>query len=180
MSSSLKDPSYILKLLSSNSEVDNIKGYSAFLIRTHWFNGAKPNDLKKVACKQLNVKSRNVLASFRKVEPALLWSSQDGLQVSKLRMVEAADNYGKLRSNNLPPVILWNFYDSQSIRLVIHDGHHRSYYSHRIGERVPAIVLEPLGNYVEMEQKLKYAFQIRKRVIDLPVSRTKYTSLFNK
>jgi hypothetical protein len=175
MSSSIRNPIKILELLNSKSESDKKKGYNAFLERTHWHKGAHINDLKKFACKQLNVKIRNVVASIKRIDPAFLWASQDGLESAKLKMVEAAHAYNQITNNEkFPPIIVWNFFDSQAIRYIVHDGHHRSYFSHRIGKRISAIVLEPVGNYAQMEDKFRYAFQIRIRVTDLPVSRTKH------
>ncbi|WP_371803908.1 hypothetical protein [Candidatus Lokiarchaeum ossiferum] len=177
---SLTNPVEILKLLNSKLEEDKSLGYEAFLRRTHWFSGTTANDLKQFACNQLNVKPRDVLASIKNIEPAFLWASQDGLETAKLKMVEAAHAYSKIIEASLPPVIVWNFFDSQAIRLIVHDGHHRTYYAHRNGIRIPAVILEPLGNYSKMEDKFRYAFQIRTRVIDLPVSRTKHFDIVTR
>ena len=176
----IRNPVEILKLLNSKAEEDKSRGYKAFLKRTHWVSGAKANDLKNFACKQLNVKPRHVMASMKRIEPAFLWASQDGLETAKLKMVEAANAYSKILEVNLPPVIVWNFFDSQAMRFIVHDGHHRSYFAHRNRIRIPAVVLEPLGNYSKLEDKFRYAFQIRTRVIDLPVSRTKQFNILTR
>ncbi|MHA1522617.1 MAG: hypothetical protein ACTSRK_20820 [Promethearchaeota archaeon] len=114
------------------------------------------------------------------IEPALLWASQDGLESAKLNMVEAAHSYVESIGEKLPPIIAWNFFDSQKMRLIVHDGHHRAYFFHRKRKRVRVVVLEPIGNYSLMEDKFRYAFQIRKRVIDLPVSKTQNFSIIVK
>lgn len=171
------NPSEIYHLLISKDQEENKLGYDSFLRRTHWFSGGTPEDLKNFACKQLNVKARYVIATMKFIEPAFLWASQDGLESAKLNMVEAAHAYVTSIGDTLPPIIAWNFFDSQKMRLIIHDGHHRAYFFHRIQKRVKTVVLEPIGNYSQMEDKFRYAFQIRKRVIDLPVSRTRNFSI---
>jgi hypothetical protein len=169
----IKNPVEIAKLLNSHDMDKKKRGYEAFLGRTHWVKGSSPEDLKVFACKQLNVNPRHVIASTKRIEPAYLWASQDGLESDKLKMVEAATEYFDLIGDKFPPIIVWNFYDSQKIRLIVHDGHHRSYYSHKFNRKLQAVILEPIGNYPLVEDKFRYAFQIRKRVIDLPVSRNR-------
>lgn len=173
----IKNPVEILLKLQSSDEEERKIGYNAFLNRTHWSKDSSIEDLKIFACQQLGVRPNAVMAELKKIDPAFLWASQDGLETAKLRMVEMAYNYGSRHELPIPPVIVWNFYDSQAIRLIVHDGHHRSYYSHRVRQRVSAVILEPIGNYEIMEKKFQYAFQIRTRVIDLPVSRTKKFSI---
>jgi hypothetical protein len=173
MSSSNTNPLEIYRLLNANSSEEKKCGYEAFLKRTHWFAGGQPDDLKKFACSQLNLHAQDVIASLKFLDPAFLWASQDGLESAKLKMVEAAFDYVTSIGEKFPPIIVWNFFDSQAMRLIVHDGHHRAYFFHRIGKRVNAVVLEPLGNYHEVEEKFRYAFQIRKRVTELPVSRTR-------
>ena len=173
-------PSEIYRLLISKDLQENQHGYASFLERTHWNAGQTPEDLKKFACTQLNIKARHVIASMKFIEPAFLWASQDGLESAKLNMVEAAHSYVQSIGESLPPIIAWNFYDSQTMRLIVHDGHHRAYFFHRIRKRVKVVVLEPIGNYEQMEDKFRYAFQIRKRVIDLPVSKTQNFSIVVK
>jgi len=169
----VKEPNSIIKLLNSNDENEKLLGYKSFLSRTHWFSAQTPEALKIFACNQLNVNPRYVLATFKKIEPAFLWASQDSLENKKLKMVEAAFHYVSSVKKEIPPIIVWNFFDSQKIRYVVHDGHHRSFYFYRFHKKVSAVVLEPLGNYHQMEEKFNYAFQIQKRVIDLPVTRQK-------
>ena len=180
MSSSAKNPLEIIQLFQSDNLIDRQKAYNAFLKRCHWDDHSTPEDLKILACKQLNVRSHEVFESVKMLEPALLWASQDGLESAKLKMVEAAAHYSKTISAKIPPIVVWNFFDSQAIRLILHDGHHRTFYQARKGKRVKAIVLEPIGNYHTLEDKFRYAFQIRKRVIDLPVSRTRTLSIVTK
>lgn len=169
----VKEPSDIIKLLNSSNEDEKILGYKSFLNRTHWFSAQTPEALKNFACNQLNVNPRYVLATFKKLEPAFLWASQDSLENKKLKMVEAAHDYVKSIKKEIPPIIVWNFFDSQKIRFIVHDGHHRTFYFYRFHKKVNAVILEPLGNYHQMEGKFNYAFQIQKRVIDLPVTRQK-------
>jgi hypothetical protein len=177
MTEEIKNPVLILqKLLGSTEEKKKI-GYQAFLRRTHWSETASIEDLKKFACVQLGLRTRHVLVEEKRIDPAFLWASQNGLETAKLRMVDAAFNYGERRHLPIPPIIVWNFFDSQAVRLIVHDGHHRAYYSHRVRKRVKAVILEPIGNYEVLEKKFRYAFQIRKRVIDLPVSRTQKFSI---
>ena len=161
----------IIKLLNSSNEDEKIIGYKSFLNRTHWFSAQTPEALKEFACNQLKVNPRYVLATFKKIEPALLWASQDSLENSKLKMVEAAYDYVKSIDEEIPPIIVWNFFDSQKLRYIIHDGHHRAFFAFRYHRKVKAVILEPLGNYHQLEEKFNYAFQIQKRVIDLPVTR---------
>jgi len=167
-----KKPKDIIKLINSSNEDERIIGYKSFLSRTHWFSAQTPEALKNFACNQLNVNPRYVLATgFKKIEPAFLYASQDSLENIKLKMVEAVHDYVKSIDEEIPPIIVWNFFDSQKIRYVVHDGHHRTFYFYRFHKKVNAVILEPLGNYHQMEEKFKYAFQIQKRVIDLPVTR---------
>ena len=166
-------PTEIYKLLISANSEDKQAGYRAFLLRTHWAAGSTADDLKNFACYQLNLHPRDVIASTKNFDASFLWASQDGLESAKLTMVEAAFEYVMSIGEKFPPIIVWNFFDSQAMRLVIHDGHHRAYFYHRIGKRVNAIVLEPLGNYHEVEDKFRFAFQLHKRVSELPVSRTR-------
>ena len=170
----VKEPNSIIKLLNSSNEDERTLGYKSFLNRTHWiFSAQTPEALKIFACNQLNVNPRYVLATFKKLEPSLLWASQDSLENKKLKMVAAAHDYVSSIKEEIPPIIVWNFFDSQKIRLIVHDGHHRSFFFYRFHKKVRALILEPLGNYHQMEEKFKYAFQIQKRVIDLPVTRQK-------
>ncbi len=178
--SSLKNPLEIIQLFKSTEITDRQRAYNAFVERCHWGEGVTPESLKILACKQLNVRPHEVFECVKLLEPALLWASQDGLESAKLKMVETAAHYSKSISARIPPIVVWNFYDSQAIRLVLHDGHHRTFYHARIGRRVKAIVLDPIGNYHIVEDKFRYAFQIRKRVIDLPVSRTRTFSIVTK
>lgn len=175
-----KNPVEILLKLQSSDEEVRKRGYDAFLRRTHWSANSTKEDLKIFACQQLGVRPNAVMAEMKKIDPAFLWASQDGLETAKLRMVEAAFTYGNRHNLPIPPIVVWNFFDSQAVRLIIHDGHHRSYYAHRVRERVSAVILEPIGNYSIMEDKFQYAFQIRTRVIDLPVSRTKKFTIVTK
>ena len=173
----VKDPKDIIKLINSSNEDEKIIGYNSFLSRTHWISAQTPEALKIFACNQLNVNPRYVLATgFKKIEPAFLYASQDSLENIKLKMVEAVHDYVKSIDEEIPPIIVWNFFDSQKIRFIVHDGHHRSFYFYRFHKKVSAVILEPLGNYHQMEEKFKFAFQIQKRVIDLPVTRQKTKS----
>jgi len=145
MASSLKNPLKIIQLFQSDNLTDREKAYDAFLERCHWRENPSAENLKILACKQLNVRPHEVFESVKLLEPALLWASQDGLESAKLKMVEAAAHYSKTISERIPPIIVWNFFDSQAIRLILHDGHHRTFYHARIGRRVKAVVLEPLA-----------------------------------
>ena len=173
----IKNPVIILQKLLGSTEEEKKIGFQAFLRRTHWSATATIENLKKFACVQLGVRPRHVIAEERRIDPAFFWASQNGLETAKLRMVEAAFTYGERRHLPIPPIIVWNFFDSQAVRLIVHDGHHRAYYSHRARKRVKTVVLEPIGNYELLEKKFRYAFQIRTRVIDLPVSRTQKFSI---
>jgi hypothetical protein len=171
----IRSPAEIAQLLNSGDEAKKELGITSFLNRTHWQYDSSPEDLKQFACKQLKLRSSEVLASkVKRIEPALLWASQDGLEADKLNMVEAAHNYFKTKNLSFPPILVWNFFDSQKMRMIMHDGHHRAYYCYRYGIKLYAVVLEPLGNYSKVEDKFRYAFQIQTRVIDLPVMRDQF------
>ncbi len=168
----IRSPAEIAQLLNSGEEAKRELGIKSFLSRTHWQSDSSPDDLKLFACKQLKLRPSDVLSSkVKRIEPALLWASQDGLEADKLNMVDAAHTYFNAQNMNFPPIIVWNFFDSQKMRLIMHDGHHRAYYSYRYGIKLYAVVLEPLGNYSKVEDKFRYAFQIQTRVTDLPVKR---------
>lgn len=164
-------PMKIASLLNSQDMEEQKMGYEAFMGRTHWKLDSTADDLKNFACNQLNLKPQHVIASIKRIEPATLFASQDGLESDKLKMVEAAYGYFQKHNEEFPPVVVWNFFESPVMRLVIHDGHHRSYFCHRFRIKLRAVVLEPLGNYSKVEDKFRYAFQIQKRCIDLPVMR---------
>ncbi|MHA1585036.1 MAG: hypothetical protein ACTSVU_09165 [Promethearchaeota archaeon] len=163
-------PAEIFQLLQSPSAEENNLGYSAFLKRCHWTDHTTANDLKNFACSQLNLNSRLVLAKTMKVSPALLYASQDGLDATKLQMVDQAMTYSKKNNLQMPPVIVWYLFDSQTIRWIVHDGHHRVYEAFMRHQKINAVVLEPLGNYTQLESKFWYAFHMRKRAIDLIIS----------
>ncbi len=165
-----KSPDKITDLLISSDPKDKERGYKAFLKRTHWHTCADPDHLKKIACKQLGVASNKVFASkIKRIEPGLLWASQSGLEADKLKMVEVAYNYVKQIGEEFPPIVIWDFFDNQKMRKIVHDGHHRTYFSYRMSTKLRAVILEPLGNYDLVQHKFRYAFQISRRVIDLPV-----------
>jgi hypothetical protein len=161
-------------LLDPNPDVQ-AEGYLEFLHKTYWAPGVTQDDILNLACRELHIKPRHVIGALKYLEPAMLWASQDGLQYDKLKMVEAAAEYNKLKKEALPPIIVWHMYDDPNMRYIVHDGHHRTYYAYRYNQKLSALVLEPIGAYEDVEKRLKYAYQIRKRVIDLPIIRMGHT-----
>ena len=120
-------PTVISELFQSKDPELQKQGYTAFLKRTHWLASNDPNHLKQVACSQLGVSTNKVTCSRVKIiQPGLLWSSQSGLEADKLNMVTDAAHYFKINNLEFPPIIVWNFFDSQKVKYVVHDGHHRA------------------------------------------------------
>ncbi|MBD3350550.1 MAG: hypothetical protein GF364_03590 [Candidatus Lokiarchaeota archaeon] len=159
----------ILRLFKSDNEKDKEKAYKGFLGNTHYNFKGDEKYLKKFACKQLRLKSRDVFASeIKEINPLIVWASQDSVQEEKLEMVELAYEYAKKRNEEIPPVIVWHFYDSY-LRYILHDGHHRVYFCHKHNLKVKAVILEPIGNYTKVENLFRNAFNIRKRAVNLPI-----------
>jgi len=166
-----KTPPEITELLHSADPDLRALGYDLFLGRTHWREGSTPDDLKKLACRLLFLDPEMVQASSPAfLQPERLWASQTKLEKEKIDMVEAASRYLATIGGRLPPIVVWDFFENRPIRYVVHDGHHRVYFSHQVQTTVPAVVLEPLGNYREAEARLSLAFQIKSRVIQLPIA----------
>ncbi len=166
----LKSPKEITKLLRSNNPKEVELGYQSFLGRTHWLKGYTCEDLKKVVCVQLGMISSNIIANPPKyINPNALWASQETLEAEKIDMVDAAHDYFQKIDKHFPPIVVWNFFDSQRIRYVVHDGHHRAYFYHKLNRKIKAVILEPIGDYATAEEKLSLAFKLRLRVIDLPI-----------
>ncbi len=163
-------PGEITRLFRSPDEADRLRGYHAFMRRTHWKNGGSPDDLKAVACMQLFLDPRMVIAKPpERIETGSLWASQNCLEAEKLQMVEAAYPYFAMIGEELPPIVVWHFFNERLLRFVVHDGHHRAYFAHTCGRRVTAVVLEPLGNCDEVESRFREAFTLRLRVVELPI-----------
>lgn len=165
-----KTPSEIAELLNSSDPDLRALGYDLFLGRTHWREGSTPDDLKKLACRLLFLDPEMVQASSPIfLQPERLWASQTKLEKEKVDMVEAAHRYLATIGGHLPPVVVWDFFDNRPIRYVVHDGHHRCYFSHMVHATVSTVILEPLGNYREAEARMTLAFQIKTRVIHLRI-----------
>jgi len=165
-----RPPGEIIELLNSKDEKKRELGYEYFLGRTHWLNGSTPSDLKKLMCMLLFLDPEKVRANhIVNLTPERLWASQSGLEGEKIDMVRAAHNYITVKGGALPPIVVMDFFSNALMRYMVLDGHHRCYYSHQLEIPVTAVVLEPFGNYHEAEIKLAYAFQLKTRVISLPV-----------
>ena len=162
--------SKITELLKSEDLESRKRGYDAFLMNTHWFKEQSPEGLRRYACAQFHIPEKKVTFSeIKMLNPKLLWSSQDSLEQVKIDMVHEASAFFNEYNLEFPPILVWNFYESQTVRLVVHDGHHRAYCCNEHGLKIKAVILEPIGDYNKIEKKHKLAFQIRKRVIDLPI-----------
>jgi hypothetical protein len=163
-------PAEIANLLNSPKVDDQKRGYDAFLLSTHWTEGQTVENLRDLVCKQFHLNTGDVKVTYMAVEPAMCFASQDTLQADKMRMVEAA--YAYLQKNNLkmPPPVIWRMFD-EDLKYIVHDGHHRVYFAFHYRYRLKCAVLDPLGSTAQVEQRLKYAYLIRTRVIDLPIIR---------
>lgn len=167
-------PREIIELFKSDQKKDQDRAYQVFLKRTHYDKDQSADGLKRFACKQLNVNCNKIIsAGIRKVPPGVLWATQDSVREDKLEMVRLAHKYVDKNGGIIPPVIVWNLFDSQAIRYILQDGHHRAHFSYHEDRDLSALVLEPIGNYGEVEDKLSNAFKLRKRVISLPIKKTK-------
>lgn len=167
----VKEPLEIASMLQSQELGQQALGYQEFLKRAYWTPGTTVENIKNLACRQFQINSSKVIPILKQLEPAILWASQDGLQYDKIKMVEAAGAYCDARKVDLPPITVWNMYDDPGMRYIIHDGHHRAYYAYRYEKRLFAVILEPLSDYEYVENKLHYAYQLHKRVTDLPIIR---------
>jgi hypothetical protein len=165
-----KEPLEIAAMLQSDDPQEREAGYQDFLTKTYWTPGATVEDVKNLVCQQFFVKPNKVVVSIKQIEPQILYASQDALQYDKLKMVEAAGAHCKAQKLDLPPIAVWMLYGSP-MRYIVHDGHHRTYYAYRYATKLTAMILEPMGAYDYIEQRLSYAFQLHKRVIDLPIVR---------
>jgi len=145
-------------------------GYQSFLGRTHWLEGNAPEDLCRMACTQLQLNPAHIIVNPPKgYSTSILWASQTRLEADKLSMVEAAYRFIDDQGLEFPPIVVWNFYQSSRIKLVIHDGHHRAWFFNNLKHRIKVVVLDPVSGYAEVEGRFHLAFQIRKLAIDLPI-----------
>lgn len=168
-----KTPSEITELLNSSDPDIRAVAYELFLGRTHWRKGSTPDNLKNLACRLLFLDPEMVQASSPIfLQSERLWASQTKLEREKVDMVEAAHRYLTTIGGHLPPIVVWDFFENRPIRYVVHDGHHRCYFSHQVHSMVNTVVLEPLGNYREAEARMNLAFQIKSRVFQLPIAPT--------
>ncbi len=168
--SHIKSPAEITRLLNSIDADNNLLGYQSFLGRTHWLTGNTPEDLKLMACKQLQLNPHHIIVNEpRNLDPESVWASQYNLESEKVDMVEAAYRYIQKIGEKFPPIIVWYFFDNQRMQYILHDGHHRAYFAHRHHFKIKSVILEPLGNYHLVEEKFNHVNQINMRVIDLPI-----------
>ncbi|MFA8433347.1 MAG: hypothetical protein ACEPOZ_02420 [Marinifilaceae bacterium] len=166
----IKSPIEITRLLNSALPEEQELGYQSFLGRTHWLKGNSPDDLCRLACTQLQLNPAHIFVNPPRIySTTLLWASQDRLEADKLSMVESAYRYIHSKGADFPPIVVWNFYQSSRIKLVIHDGHHRAWFFNSMKHCVNAVVLEPISHYAEAEARFRQAFQIRKLAVDLPI-----------
>lgn len=166
----IKSPIEITKLLNSSNVDEQELGYQSFLGRTHWLKGNSPEDLCRMACTQLQLNPGHIFVNPpRMYSTSILWASQTRLEAEKLSMVEAAYRFIHARGADFPPIVVWNFYESSRIKLVIHDGHHRAWFFNNLKHGINAVVLDPISHYADAESRFQLAFQIRKLAIDLPI-----------
>lgn len=163
-------PIEIVNLLNSSKAEDQKRGYELFLQGTHWTEGRTIEDLRDLTCKQFHLNTGDIKVTMMAVEPAMVYASQDALQADKLRMVESAYAYMQKLNLKMPPPVVWRMFD-EDLKYIAHDGHHRLYFSFHYRYRLKCAVLDPLGSTKQVEQRLKYAYLIRTRVIDLPIIR---------
>jgi len=166
----IKSPVEITRLLNSSNPNERELGYQSFLGRTHWLKGNSPEDLCRMACTQLQLNPAHVVVNPPKVySTSILWASQTRLEAEKLSMVEAAYRFIQEQGSDFPPIVVWNFYQSSRIKLVIHDGHHRAWFFNNLKHHINVVVLDPVSDYADTEARFSLAFQIRKLAIDLPI-----------
>jgi hypothetical protein len=123
-----------------------------------------------MACTQLQLNPGHIFVNPPRIySTSILWASQTRLEAEKLSMVEAAYRFIHARGADFPPIVVWNFYESSRIKLVIHDGHHRAWFFNNLKHRINAVVLDPVSHYADAESRFQLAFQIRKLAIDLPI-----------
>lgn len=167
-------PEKINQLFQSDKKKDRERAIQRFLKRTHYYKEQTAESLKRFACKQLNVNCNKIIsAGIRKVPPGVLWATQDSVREDKLEMVRLAYEYINEHGGEMPPVVVWNLFDSQAVRYILQDGHHRAQYCYHENIDLYALILEPIGNYEQVEDKLNAAFKLRKRVISLPIKKIK-------
>jgi len=166
----IKSPVDITKLLNSSDPHKRELGYQSFLGRTHWLEGNTPKDLCRMACTQLQLNPGHIFVNPPKVySTTILWASQTRLENEKLAMVEAAHRFIKDKGLEFPPIVVWNFYQSSRVKMVIHDGHHRAWFHNKLDHHINVVVLDPISHYAEVEARFHLAFQIRKLAVDLPI-----------
>lgn len=166
----IKSPIEITRLLDSSDPIERELGYQSFLGRTHWLKGYTPEDLCRMACTQLQLNPAHVFVNPPKMySTSILWASQTRLEAEKLSMVESAYRFIQHHGVEFPPIVVWNFYQSSRIKLVIHDGHHRAWFFNNLKHQVKVVVLDPISDYADVEARFRLAFQLRKLAINLPI-----------
>ncbi len=113
----------------------------------------------------------------KKINPDKIWASEDSLDLDKVEMVTAAVTYMQKYNKPMPPVVVWLIKTESKYNLVQHDGHHRSYVYHKLGLRVPSIVLEYWIDNREnplLHKRLHYR-QIETYVKDMPIIKRQFS-----
>ncbi|MHA1340120.1 MAG: hypothetical protein ACTSRZ_07915 [Promethearchaeota archaeon] len=108
----------------------------------------------------------------RRLNPKLIWASEDSLDKNRLDMIMEAFKYMIKYNKPIPPVAVWQVRDAAQ-QLIAHDGHHRIYVANQLGIDIPAVVLEYWIDNREnplLERKIPYT-RINKKVINLPVEK---------
>jgi len=170
-------PREITKMLNSTDPAIQQQGYYFFRRHSHWLPEYSIENLKKVVCRDFNLSSDSIFASFEEIEPARIFASQDSLEQDKIPMVQLFFEYVKKNPDDLggklPPPIVWKFFDEPEMNYIVHDGHHRIYFAYKNHQKIKCAIIEPMGNVERIKKMLHFAFNLNKRVINLPIQESR-------
>lgn len=155
--------------------------YRAFLTHSSWGSNFNiDRGIKKIII-SLNLRlfeGTGLSYKLLKLNPSKIWASEDTLDYNKIQMVEAAMKYMVKNNLRISPVEVWKIKNSSIFNYVCHDGHHRIFIAHKMGIRIPAIILDYwLDNREDsvITKKVHYE-RIRTYVKDMPIEKFSYKS----
>jgi len=163
----------LIIMFQSNDSVIREIAYLSFLSNSTWGINFDINSGVKKIIMDLNLPLYNGVGldiSQRKLNPKLIWSSEDSLDKNKLSMIIEAFKYMIKYNKPIPPIAVWLIRDAAQ-QFIAHDGHHRIYAANKLGIDIPAVILEYWIDNRErplLERKIPY-IKINKKVIDLPI-----------
>lgn len=170
-------PREITKMLTSKDLSIQQRGYYFFRRHSHWLPGSTIENLKDVVCRDFKLSPETIYTSFEVIEPARIYASQDSLENDKIPMVDAFYEYICKNPDDLmgemPPPIVWKFFDEPELGYIVHDGHHRIQFAYKKQMKIKCAVFEPMQNIERIKKMLHLAFELKRRVINLPIEESR-------